>query len=130
MGRKEVQRCRWPVGAGSTLAGLRETWLRGGDLNPRPLGYEPNELPDCSTPRHYKRLILTQNAHEANDPVVALASTPPIEANGRHSLHQRTPGRFRFRISWKKRFNPQLLQRNVLRRADGHDRAEHPQLDR
>ena len=28
-----------------------ENWLRGGDLNPRPLGYEPNELPDCSTPR-------------------------------------------------------------------------------
>ena len=27
-------------------------WLRGRDLNPRPLGYEPNELPDCSTPRH------------------------------------------------------------------------------
>jgi hypothetical protein len=26
--------------------------LRGRDLNPRPLGYEPNELPDCSTPRH------------------------------------------------------------------------------
>ena len=21
-------------------------------MNPRPLGYEPNELPDCSTPRH------------------------------------------------------------------------------
>ena len=30
-------------------------WLRGGDLNPRPLGYEPNELPDCSTPRHCVR---------------------------------------------------------------------------
>src|SRR3979490_2545990 len=31
-------------------------WLRGRDLNPRPLGYEPNELPDCSTPRqdHFK----------------------------------------------------------------------------
>src|SRR5438309_5534976 len=27
------------------------SWLRGRDLNPRPLGYEPNELPDCSTPR-------------------------------------------------------------------------------
>jgi hypothetical protein len=24
--------------------------LRGVDLNHRPLGYEPNELPDCSTP--------------------------------------------------------------------------------
>ena len=27
------------------------SWLRGLDLNQRPLGYEPNELPDCSTPR-------------------------------------------------------------------------------
>ena len=25
--------------------------LRGQDLNLRPLGYEPNELPDCSTPQ-------------------------------------------------------------------------------
>ena len=28
-------------------------WLRGVDLNHRPLGYEPNELPDCSTPRKH-----------------------------------------------------------------------------
>ena len=26
-------------------------WLRGLDLNQRPSGYEPDELPDCSTPR-------------------------------------------------------------------------------
>jgi hypothetical protein len=25
--------------------------LRGQDLNLRPSGYEPDELPDCSTPR-------------------------------------------------------------------------------
>ena len=32
--------------------GLLNVWLRGGDLNPRPSGYEPDELPDCSTARH------------------------------------------------------------------------------
>ena len=32
-----------------------EGWLRGRDLNPRPLGYEPNELPDCSTPRQFQK---------------------------------------------------------------------------
>src|SRR5687768_6248757 len=35
--------------AGSSPAGLLE--LRGQDLNLRPSGYEPDELPDCSTPR-------------------------------------------------------------------------------
>ncbi len=35
---------------------LSKGWLRGVDLNHRPLGYEPNELPDCSTPQ----LHLTQ----------------------------------------------------------------------
>jgi hypothetical protein len=32
-----------------------DIWLRGRDLNPRPLGYDPNELPDCSTPRQQRQ---------------------------------------------------------------------------
>ena len=30
---------------------LHIRWWRGSDLNQRPSGYEPDELPDCSTPR-------------------------------------------------------------------------------
>ncbi len=36
-------------------------WLRGLDLNQRPLGYEPNELPDCSTPRLIESVVTYYN---------------------------------------------------------------------
>ena len=40
-------------------------WLRGVDLNHRPLGYEPNELPDCSTPHfdHSNQPECRQTSH-------------------------------------------------------------------
>ncbi len=36
---------------------LYEKWLRGTDSNRRPSGYEPDELPNCSTPRRLQFLI-------------------------------------------------------------------------
>ena len=35
-----------------------DKWWRGEDLNFRPSGYEPDELPDCSTPRHIHSIHL------------------------------------------------------------------------
>ncbi len=44
----------WPNGlnAKSTLMGAFLLWVQGPDLNRRPPGYEPDELPDCSTLRY------------------------------------------------------------------------------
>jgi hypothetical protein len=35
-----------------------DSGLRGKDLNPRPPGYEPGELPDCSTPPAHSTHLL------------------------------------------------------------------------
>ena len=38
-------------------------WLRGVDLNHRPLGYEPNELPGCSTPQFHINNLETSGSN-------------------------------------------------------------------
>src|SRR6266508_1636040 len=44
----------WGQKKTARAAFVRKNWLRGLDLNQRPSGYEPDELPGCSTPRfHY-----------------------------------------------------------------------------
>src|SRR5690349_13613117 len=50
MGAHLSDRARESAGA-ETPADLHARWWRGKDLNLRPSGYEPDELPDCSTPR-------------------------------------------------------------------------------
>ncbi len=39
------------------MRGVGHRWLREPDLNRRPSGYEPDELPDCSIPRLIERTI-------------------------------------------------------------------------
>jgi hypothetical protein len=70
----------------------RRGWLRGVDLNHRPLGYEPNELPDCSTPQvddsnHAER---RQTQAEQTDGILLLATV----SNGKHEHGRISPPHF------------------------------------
>jgi hypothetical protein len=53
------------------VPGLCVVW-RGQDLNLRPSGYEPDELPDCSTPRRSELLSLTRYQEPSTNKLSAL----------------------------------------------------------
>src|SRR5271157_6031119 len=63
-------------------------WLRGVDLNHRPLGYEPNELPDCSTP-HFDHKQCPRHRQTSGDQAFAAIHSGRHEFSG--GLLQRLP---------------------------------------
>src|SRR5205814_6701528 len=68
------------------------SWWRGQDLNLRPSGYEPDELPDCSTPRRGPRRYRGSTA--APNGVVTLAGMRWRRRRGRASTELVVAPRF------------------------------------
>ena len=66
-----------------------KVWLRGLDLNQRPSGYEPDELPDCSTPRHLSgvyaktAIAAVSSLHGTSQPHMQRRSNSHFEREGR-----------------------------------------------
>ena len=80
-----------PVEPEAKLLGLLPRgWLRGVDSNHRPLGYEPNELPDCSTPQNHTS---SGPRHWQENSFGAGDSSPGLPPEGRHRTIMLAVGR-------------------------------------
>ena len=66
-------------------------WLRGLDLNQRPSGYEPDELPGCSTPRDNYGEMMRRSKLKAG-----LEADNPIGESQFRPLRIRVEGRYYF----------------------------------
>ena len=71
------------------VGGMRWGKLRGQDLNLRPSGYEPDELPGCSTPRRCAVLVATWGGAVKAQGVVLRPTSAPIQRRGDRLLSPR-----------------------------------------
>src|SRR5208282_3285681 len=59
-------------------------WLRGLDLNQRPSGYEPDELPGCSTPRSGNKPLCPASGSDAR--IFVKTGRPHTQSSNRKVL--------------------------------------------
>ncbi len=70
---------------------------RGEDLNLRPSGYEPDELPDCSTPRQRcEPVLVATGIYEVNATHVTETQSGPQELGKLFELPRRSIVKWRF----------------------------------